>query len=63
VKEPSKIPGKTVLAIKRVIKFEGTEYIEAKDRDGVLPNELILMRDPVANFQIFKDYYEGKRKR
>lgn len=55
--------GKTALVKKRVIRFEGNEYVEAGDRDGVLPTEIILSRDPKANFELFKDYYEGRRKR
>lgn len=53
--------GKTALVKKRVISFEGTEYVEAGDRDGVLPKEIILSSDPKANFEVFKDYYEGRR--
>lgn len=63
VRVQSSIPGKVELQRKRVILFEGTEYIEAKDRDGVLPKELVLAKDPVANFNTFKDYYEGRRKK
>ena len=55
--------GKTALVKKRVIRFEGNEYVEAGDRDGVLPKEIILSKDPVANFEVFKDYYEGRRKK
>jgi hypothetical protein len=55
--------GKPVIAKRRVISFEGNEYIEAKDRDGVLPNEVILARDGKKNFEHFKDYYEGRRKK
>lgn len=55
--------GKTALVKKRVINFEGNEYVEAGDRDGVLPAKIVLNRDPKVNFQIFKDYYDGKRKK
>lgn len=55
--------GKIALVKKRVIRFEGNEYVEAGDRDGVLPTEIILSRDPKANFELFKDYYEGRRHR
>jgi len=55
--------GKMEIVRKRVISFEGNEYIEAKDRDGVLPTEIVLNRDPKVNFAVFKDYYEGKRKK
>ena len=63
VKVPNKASGKVELQTKRVINFEGNEYIEAKDRDGVLPKELVLMKDSKKNFEIFKEYYDGKRKR
>lgn len=55
--------GKMAFVRSRVINFEATEYIEAKDRDGVLPREMVLAKDPKTNFQVFKEYYEGKRKR
>lgn len=55
--------GKTALVKKRVIRFEGNEYVEAGDRDGVLPKEIILSSDPVTNFEVFRDYYEGRRKK
>lgn len=61
IKQASMIQGKIVLVRKRVISFTGNEYVEAKDRDGVLPDEIVLMKDPVQNFEIFKEYYEGKR--
>lgn len=63
VKQPNVTTGKMEILRKRVISFEGNEYIEAKDRDGVLPSEIVLFRDPKKNFDIFKEYYEGKRKR
>lgn len=55
--------GKPVMGKKRVISFEGNEYIEAKDRDGVLPTEVVLARDGRKNFEHFKEYYDGKRKK
>jgi hypothetical protein len=53
--------GKAEISKKRVISFEGNEYIEAKDRDGVLPNSIVLDKDQKKNFEVFKDYYEGRR--
>jgi hypothetical protein len=55
--------GKIAFVKKRIIMFEGTDYVEAKDRDGVLPKEIVLMNDSNKNFEIFKEYYDGKRKR
>jgi hypothetical protein len=59
VKEKSNVPGKVALVKRRVIRFEGTEYIEAKDRDGCMPSEIILSKDPIVNFQTFKNFYNG----
>ena len=55
--------GKIALQRQRVIIFEATEYVEAKDRDGVLPREIPLVKDPKVNFQMFREYYDGKRKK
>jgi hypothetical protein len=55
--------GKIALQRQRVMLFEATEYVEAKDRDGVLPREIPLAKDPVANFEMFREYYDGKRKK
>lgn len=63
VKVNNPATGKIELQNKRVMKFEATDYIEAKDRDGVMPAELVLFKDSKKNFEMFKDYYEGKRKR
>ena len=64
MKIPSTIDGgRPSMQRKRVMTFEATEYVEAKDRDGVLPSEIILAKDPKLNFQVFKDYYEGRRVR
>jgi len=63
IKQLNTVTGKNEIVKKRVISFEGNEYIEAKDRDGILPSELVLLRDPKKNFEIFKDYYDGRRKK
>jgi hypothetical protein len=64
IKQPSKTqPGKIELVKKRVIQFEGTDYIEAKDRDSMLPAELVLHENPVENYKMFKEYYDGIRKK
>lgn len=55
--------GKIEIVKRRVISFEGNEYIEAKDRDGVLPTEIVLVKDPKKNFEVFKSYYDGVRKK
>lgn len=63
VKQLNTVTGKNEIIKRRVISFEGNEYIEAKDRDAVLPSEVILAKDPKKNFEIFRDYYEGRRHR
>lgn len=63
IKQLNTATGKAEIARRRVISFEGNEYIEAKDRDGMLPTEIVLLRDPKKNFEIFKEYYTGVRKR
>lgn len=55
--------GKIALQRQRVMIFEATEYVEAKDRDGVLPREIPLVKDPQGNFRMFREYYDGKRKK
>jgi len=61
VKQLNTVSGKAEIAKRRVISFEGNEYIEAKDRDGVLPAEIVLVKDAKVNFEVFRDYYEGRR--
>lgn len=63
VKQLNTETGKAEIARRRVISFEGNEYIEAKDRDGILPNEIVLSKDPKINFEVFREYYTGVRKR
>jgi GTPase SAR1 family protein len=53
--------GKPAIFRKRVMMFEGTDYIEAKDRTGVLPNEVILEKDPTKSFEKFKAFYANKK--
>jgi hypothetical protein len=63
IKQVNTGTGKAEIARRRVINFEGNEYIEAGDRDGVLPAEIVLSRDGKKNFEVIKDYYEGRRKK
>ena len=62
VKEMSTL-GKPQIVRKRVMTFQATEYVEAKDRDNVFPDELVLFKDQVKNFQMFKEYYTGTKHR
>ena len=45
------------------ISFEPSESLEAGSRDGVLPATLPLSKDPRISYQLFKDYYTGRRKK
>lgn len=63
IKGLNTVTGKAEIARRRVISFEGNEYIEAKDRDNVLPKEIVLLKDTHKNFEVFKDYYEGRRQK
>jgi len=47
----------------RVISFEPSEFLEAGDRDGYLPEKIILPNNPKKCFEIFKSYYEGTSKK
>ena len=58
IKQLNVTTGKTEIIRKRVISFSGSEYIEAKDRDGVLPAEMILVKDSKKNFELIKSYYD-----
>jgi len=63
VKQLNMVSGKAEIVRKRVISFEGNEYIEAKDRDNCLPSEVVLVRDPKKNFETFRSYYEKGEKK
>ena len=61
VKQLNTETGKAEIARRRVISFTGNEYIEAKDRDSVLPEEIILSKDPKKNFETFKRFYDASK--
>lgn len=42
---------------KRIITFAPSEFIEAGDRDGKLPEEITTFKDPAKTYAIFKKYY------
>lgn len=46
---------------KRVISFLPSEIEEAGDRDGKLPSELTVVKDPHKTYQLFDDYYSGRK--
>jgi hypothetical protein len=60
VKERKVINGKEKLLFpeKRVISFEPSAHLEGGNRDGKLPNKLVLHRDARKNYEMFKSYYE-----
>lgn len=43
---------------KRVITFEPTDTIEAGDRTGLLPSELVVFKDQNKTYQKFKHYFK-----
>ncbi len=46
---------------KRVVSFLPSEIEEAGDRDGKLPSELTVAKDPHKTYQLFDDYYSGRK--
>lgn len=53
--------GKVRYVKKRVISFEASEFLEAGDRDGFLPDEIPCFKDPKKTYKLIDDYYEGRR--
>ncbi len=45
---------------RRVISFEPSEFVEAGDGDGYLPNELPVYKDSKKTYALFKKYYDKK---
>jgi hypothetical protein len=48
---------------KRMISFEPSEFLEAGDRDGFLPNEISSFQDPKKTYALIADYYAGRKKK
>lgn len=46
----------------RSITFQGDEYIEAGDGEGLLPKKLRLYKDATKTYDMIKSYYTGERK-
>jgi GTPase SAR1 family protein len=61
MKQLNTVTGKAEIVKRRVISFTGNEYIEAKDRDSVLPEEVVLSKDPKKNFETFKKFYDASK--
>lgn len=53
--------GKVRFKKKRMITFEPSEYLEAGDRDGFLPEEIPCFRNPVKTFEYIESFYNGER--
>lgn len=53
--------GKVSYKKKRVISFEASEFLEAGDRDGFLPDEISCFKDPIKTYKLIEDYYEGRK--
>lgn len=63
VKIKDEVTKKVTFKKKRVISFEASEFLEAGDRDGFLPNEIPCFSDPKKTYARIEDYYEGRRKK
>jgi len=48
---------------KRMISFEPSEFLEAGDRDGYLPETLPCFEDPKKTYALIADYYSGRKKK
>jgi hypothetical protein len=55
--------GKTVYKKKRIISFEPSEFLEAGDRDGYLPEEIPCFENPTKTYELINDYYDGRKKK
>lgn len=55
--------GKMIRKKKRLISFEPSEYLEAGDRDGYLPETLPCFPDPKKTYALIADYYSGRKKK
>lgn len=59
VKDPE--TGKVSFKKRRMMTFEPSEYLEAGDRDGYLPEKIPCFQDPKKTYALIKDYYTGKK--
>lgn len=46
---------------KRIISFDSSEFEEAGDGEGKLPNEIIAYKDPSKTYELFKQYYSTEK--
>jgi hypothetical protein len=63
IKVKDEATGKLVRKQKRMISFEPSEFLEAGDRDGFLPNEISSFQDPKKTYALIADYYAGRKKK
>ncbi len=59
VKDPE--TGKSKYKKRRVISFEPSEFLDAGDRDGFLPEKLLVYNDPKKTYGLVADYYAGRK--
>ena len=57
VKEDGKVRYKK----KRIISFEPSEFLEAGDRDGFLPEEVPCFSNPKKTYEYIESFYNGER--
>jgi hypothetical protein len=63
VKIKDEVTKKVTFKKKRIISFEPSEFLEAGDRDGFLPDEIPCYRDPHKTYALIESYYNGERKK
>lgn len=45
---------------KRILSFKQSSIEEAGDRDDVFPDEVVLLKNPSKNYEVFKEFYLKK---
>lgn len=63
VKKKDEVTGKVSFTKRRVVSFEPSEFLEAGDRDGFLPEKLPCSSDPKKTYELVAAYYDGKKKK
>jgi len=61
IKKKDEGTGKVKFIQQRMISFEPSEFLEAGDRDGYLPNKIRCFEDPKKTYQLIADYYSGRK--
>jgi len=63
IKVKDKETGKVTFKKRRMMSFEPSEFLEAGDRDGYLPDKIQLSSDPAKTYALIAEYYDGTRKK